>query len=939
MTEKNHKLAAIVFTDVVGYTRQMEQDEHRTMQLLQKQRDIVFPIVKSYNGEVIKELGDGLLLMFSSAIEAVRCAVEIQTRLKDEELTIRAGIHVGEVIFKDGDVFGSAVNAAARIQSLAQANGLCISEDVKIQVQNKTDIRMNSIGIRELKGIKDPMEIYEVFIEGVTESKKKNIKYVFSDLWSRRVFHVVGLYLVGAWLIRMVISSLVNNAMYSPHLVDLAWAILLSLIPTVFIITYYHGYRKSGNWTKAELIGFPSNIVFSIFLIVFLFKGKDLGAATTTVTIQDENGNKTEKTILKNEFRKKTLVFFFENKSGDTSLNWLQYGIPIFVEYDASQDIFMEVWGTEYFIEKLKKEGCKDGIVTNLGSIKKIAEDAHRTTFMTGTINAAEGKYAITTRLYNTSNVKLIAENQFSGEDLFKIIDDITVELKRNLEIPESHIEESLDMDVTQISTNSVEAMKYFTKGIVYALFDNKWDKGMHYLEKAVEKDPNFILAYMNLSGFYELNNQMSKLYSALKKVMDNLNRLPETHRYVARYSYFTINQQPEKALNLCEEWVKVYPHDIKAHQALGTLYGLRNKNQNKIKEYQIILDLDPEQVSYLKDIGGLYQKSGNYDSARIYFELYKEKFPKDYTIDLALGDLNLLLADFNKAKECFEDALANEPGNVNTILSLAKISFRTGNIDEVSKYCDEALTAARSAQDSSIVYYSIMNYYSLKGQMLISLEYLDKYLHESAKYLPPFMNLFNSFEGLDLYIQAKKSEEAITILQNTHKDLQPPYDKLISLGYLFFYLETKNAEEAEKYISEVEEFIKGFGFEFLRPALTDARGKIAEIRNDYKSALMSYQEYLKSKPNEYETYQWISRCYRELGEFKDAEKNIEFALKQHPFNPENNYEAAMLYMKRNDKQKAKEYLDRALEVWKDADATYEPYQKALELKKQLEAV
>ena len=123
MSNKDHKLAAIVFTDIVGYTKRMEENEQLTMQLLQKQREIVFPIVESYGGEIIKEIGDGLMMMFESAIEAVRCAISIQTRLKDEELTIRAGIHIGDVIFKGGDVFGSAVNTAARIEPLAPPNG------------------------------------------------------------------------------------------------------------------------------------------------------------------------------------------------------------------------------------------------------------------------------------------------------------------------------------------------------------------------------------------------------------------------------------------------------------------------------------------------------------------------------------------------------------------------------------------------------------------------------------------------------------------------------------------------------------------------------------------------------------------------------------------------------------------------------------------------
>ena len=166
MPEKTHKLAAIVFTDIVGYTRRMEENEQKTMQLLQQQREIVFPLAESYGGEVVKEIGDGLLMMFDSAVQAVRFAIAVQTRLKDEELTIRAGIHIGDVIFKGGDVFGSAVNTAARIEPLASPNGICISEDVRAQLHNKADIITISRGTKELKGVSGAVEIFDVFIEG-----------------------------------------------------------------------------------------------------------------------------------------------------------------------------------------------------------------------------------------------------------------------------------------------------------------------------------------------------------------------------------------------------------------------------------------------------------------------------------------------------------------------------------------------------------------------------------------------------------------------------------------------------------------------------------------------------------------------------------------------------------------------------------------------------
>ncbi|MCD4683203.1 MAG: adenylate/guanylate cyclase domain-containing protein, partial [Bacteroidales bacterium] len=266
MINKDHKLAAIVFTDIVGYTKQMEKNEELTMQLLQKQREIIFPIVESHGGEIIKEIGDGLLMMFNSAIEAVRCTINIQARLKEEELTIRAGIHIGDVIFKDGDVFGSAVNTAARIEPLAPPNGICISEDVRNQVKNKDDIRTVSIGEKNLKGVGDTVEVFRVALGNTNEeSSEKRIPFL-KDLWQRRVIQILVLYIITAVLIRFVVSTVVTNLVLSPHLVSLTWIILLSLIPTVGLIAYFHGKSKE-KWNKIETIGLPLNLLFTIMLV------------------------------------------------------------------------------------------------------------------------------------------------------------------------------------------------------------------------------------------------------------------------------------------------------------------------------------------------------------------------------------------------------------------------------------------------------------------------------------------------------------------------------------------------------------------------------------------------------------------------------------------------------------------------------------------------
>ena len=113
---EDRRLAAIMFTDIVGYTSLMGKDEDKAFKILRKNREIHRPIIKKYRGELLKEMGDGILASFHTSSDAVRCAGEIQHAAKKEELALRIGIHEGEVVFEGRDVLGDGVNVASRLE-------------------------------------------------------------------------------------------------------------------------------------------------------------------------------------------------------------------------------------------------------------------------------------------------------------------------------------------------------------------------------------------------------------------------------------------------------------------------------------------------------------------------------------------------------------------------------------------------------------------------------------------------------------------------------------------------------------------------------------------------------------------------------------------------------------------------------------------------------
>lgn len=157
------RLAAIMFTDIVGYTALMGQDEEKAFTLLKKNRDIQKPVIEQYQGRWIKELGDGVMASFESVSDAAMAAVKIQEAcLAANEFQLRIGIHLGEVVFENEDVFGDGVNLAARIQAHAPVGGIWVSESVHHNLINKNDIQTEFVKEVEFKNVKQPIRIYRI---------------------------------------------------------------------------------------------------------------------------------------------------------------------------------------------------------------------------------------------------------------------------------------------------------------------------------------------------------------------------------------------------------------------------------------------------------------------------------------------------------------------------------------------------------------------------------------------------------------------------------------------------------------------------------------------------------------------------------------------------------------------------------------------------------
>lgn len=215
---EKRRLSAIMFTDIVGYTKKMGDDEVKMLKLLREHNLIVENATGQHDGEIIKRVGDAFLVRFESALNAVLCAIEVQTALREynkgktesDQVHIRIGIHLGDIVISEGDVFGDGVNVASRIEPLAHPGGICITRSVYDIVKKKMTVKAVELGPQQLKNVDEAVEVFHLLSEtvGIKELRKaKRLKKMSHS--SLTPYFISGLIVIIVVLLLLQLSDFV----------------------------------------------------------------------------------------------------------------------------------------------------------------------------------------------------------------------------------------------------------------------------------------------------------------------------------------------------------------------------------------------------------------------------------------------------------------------------------------------------------------------------------------------------------------------------------------------------------------------------------------------------------------------------------------------------------------------------------------------------------
>jgi tetratricopeptide (TPR) repeat protein len=753
-----------------------------------------------------------------------------------------------------------------------------------------------------------------------------------SDLFRRRVPQVAAIYIGASWGLVEFVDLISQRFALSPHLIDLALIGPLLLLPSVILVTYFHGASGKDEWVKAEKIGVSANLTVAVLFLVFFFQGKDLGAATTTVVVTDEEGVETERVVPKTEFRKRLTVYFFDAEPEDTASTWLQYGLPMAVLTDLAQDQFLDLRVPILFPDRLREAGFEDLVNVPLSLAREIADEQHREYFVMGAVATVDGEVQSTVSLYDANRGRLLEERTYAGTDVMEMADRISLQLRDDLKIPDLGDEGAQDLPASEILTDSPSAFRLSIESTMATQVDRDFLKGTELMEEAVAEDPTYADAQSALANLYMFTNRPADMAGPLQAAMDHIYRLPERGRFIVKSNYyFLVRQDTDKAMAALDMWAELFPDDVQAHQNRVQIQFLRDDKDGALASLETILDLEPEQRDVLLQIGSLHESKGDFPAAKEAFQQYADEFPENHQVLTQLAALARRMGNLDEARSNYDRALLLAPSDVGLMVGMGSLERITGNFDEALAQYEAAMAIAGTPEERAQVFSAMEEYYTARGQVGRSIELLEQRLSEAQAYLPGFVVVQQRLMEAGTYAEAGRLDDAWALVEEARTQLPPPFDAMAPLGEMDIYLTLEDVDAIEATLPGVEAFITSFQYEIVRPALLAAQGEAHVLRGEYQEAIGLFEEQQRLAPSSTGVSMDLGRCYRELGELDRAVSLIEETLKTSPYGARTNYEMALTYEAMGRMDEARIHIDRALEVWADADPTYKWAQRARE--------
>ncbi|MEM6784027.1 MAG: tetratricopeptide repeat protein [Bacteroidota bacterium] len=750
----------------------------------------------------------------------------------------------------------------------------------------------------------------------------------FQELLRRRVPQVLGGYVASGASAILFFNFLTSRYALSPYLVDiLLWGLIL-MIPTVALLAYRHGGPGPQHWTPFHLGSVVLNIVVAVGVLTFGFWGKPLSATTTTVAIEDEDGETVEWVVAREGHRKRLVVFAFKNETGDADQDWLATAMPELVRADLAQDPFFRVITTRDVSERLARAGFPDGRGVPLALQRKVAQEVSYAHVVTGTVRGEGDGYALDLDLLDVETGRIQAEHTFTGATIADLADATTVALKADLDLPAAHTETTEDLPAAEVMTASAEALEAYARGLDARYFGQDPVAARERMAEATTIDPTFALAHMERAGMFFVDQDQMAGLEALRAAQQHDYRLSEPLRYSVRAQRLLFEGQPEQARESIEQWIALYPDDPDAYRNRVQFLQLQGDYAGVVADYKRILDLDPTGVGLYLTLGDTYRNQiGDFDAALAAYRAFlREGSEPDVAyrrIGLAHGDAGRL----DSALVAFDQAIAADPENLITLQNKAGVLGSLGRFDEAETTLSTMLSRARTDRERISAHNALAQVFQRQGRYPAALEAHQAAWTAMRGYSDANTVLVQRAFFAGEYARAGMTAEADRMIAEAVAS--PTYDTPgfyranVALSEAYLFALAGEFDVATERIAIAEEVVDTYGIEQARPILLFFQAEISAAQGDYAAAVEPFAAFVESRPPDVDLAARFGNVLAGAGRTDEARAQFEVALALVPAHAEALLGLAKLAIAEGAIEEAQQHLDAALVIWAKASPEF----------------
>lgn len=631
-------------------------------------------------------------------------------------------------------------------------------------------------------------------------------------------------------------------------------------------------------------------------------------------------------------------VMYFENNTGDKSLDHWRKSLSDLMIQDLSQSKYIRVLTGDRLFNILRQLKLLEAKTYSSEDLKRVAALGRANHILVGNYSRAEDTFRINTILQNVVTEELIGSKREEGKGLgsfFSMVDELTIWTKSKLNITRHEIAADIDREIGKIITSSPEALEYYIKGKQYYQ-EGEFQESNEALEKAVEIDPGFALAYKRISENYCYLDKIDQAKKYIQKALSLMDRVSDRERYLVQgFAYTVLEDSSEKAIETYKKMLKYYPDDEDGNTYLGAIYREMEEWDMAFERFEKVLKVNP--VIACENLALFYRAKGLYEKAREILQANQHNYFNQALFHWDMGLIYLCQGRENLALLEIENALSFDPDYYLGTKLMGHIYHIQSNFQAAEYYYRQLIDKNDSLSQLDGRFW-LAHLYLTQGQYENCKNEIIQGITESKKFrLKPGKLSFLLFLAY-LNLQTKDLDEALDASDHAEEnatEINFTMDIILALHFRgLIHLEMKKINEAKNTAEQLKQLIEKTGKQKHMRYYHHLMGMIAQNKNMTSFAIEDFEKALSLLPHQYEVtdkhafYLYpLALSYYQLGDLEKARKQFEKIVSLTTgrihwgdIYARSYYWLGKIFQKKGWTGKAIENYEKFLQLWKDAD-------------------